>query len=333
MKGKFNTNRDFGVEIEFLRKTSVSQEKIAEALRDAGITCFVEGYNHETRNYWKIVGDSSVYNTLRGYEGHNEIVSPRLNGRGGLVELEEVLKVLNNLDCKVNFNCGIHVHHDVTEKMREGSKQAKKFLFNLIKWVGKFEHCIYKLVAPSRLDNRRFSVPVRQTFEGFNTYTTFENNSKKLDKVLKRDVNRKYGRDNNTTICNQETYPTLQQYRSCGLNLRNVWTRGSIEFRYHNGILNFEKISNWIVTTQAMVNVVENKGYVCLKHVEKGKVGFNKFLVALGFTATGRDNLVEKAKKYNRIRFRELSQRELEYQNHNDYSYVADGLRTIGSVQ
>ena len=59
MKGHFNNERDFGVEIEFLRPSQTTQEEIANALRGMGVECRVEGYNHTTRTHWKIVSDSS----------------------------------------------------------------------------------------------------------------------------------------------------------------------------------------------------------------------------------------------------------------------------------
>ena len=54
-------------------------------------------------------------------------------------------------------------------------------------------------------------------------------------------------------INNNQPSPSVQYNRACGLNFRNVWTRGSVEFRYHNGSLNFDKIVSWIVFTQAII--------------------------------------------------------------------------------
>ena len=323
MKGQFNINRYFGVEIEYYRPSQTSNSYIATCLQALGIETQLEAYNHETRPHWKIVSDSSVDSPPSGYTGYNEIVSPKLKGLEGLKSLKKVLEVLNSLDCKVNYACGIHIHHDVTNIFEGNKKESKKFLFNLIKWIAKFEHCIYKLVSPSRLDNRRYSTPVRESFNGFAS----DNKTNEINKLIKKDVARKhreYG--NGVTTKNRYASPSIQRVRACGLNLKHVWTRGSIEFRYHNGSLNYNKIEAWIVTTQAIINVVETKGYVCLKYVENGRTGFNKFLVALGFTQSNRDGLVEKTKKYNRKRFKELSARESEYSRYNSYDFVSDGI-------
>ena len=55
----------------------------------------MEGYNHTTRPYWKIVTDASV-----SHEGL-EIVSPVLKGQDGLNQLEKVLKALNQVELRL----------------------------------------------------------------------------------------------------------------------------------------------------------------------------------------------------------------------------------------
>ena len=105
---KFNNEKGFGVEIEFLTpygdngasKTRVARE-INTALRGLNNGCRVESYNHITRPQWKIVSDSSV-NSEPGYLGDNELVSPILRGQNGKEQLKVVLQVLKRLGSKVN---------------------------------------------------------------------------------------------------------------------------------------------------------------------------------------------------------------------------------------
>ena len=80
-------NRRFGVEIEAYNCT---RERLARELREAGISVAVEGYNHDTRNHWKLVTDGSL-------SGSNtfELVSPILEGEAGLRELQKVCWVLD----------------------------------------------------------------------------------------------------------------------------------------------------------------------------------------------------------------------------------------------
>ena len=89
----------FGVEIEIL--STVDRSAIATALQAEGINAVVEGYNHRTQHYWKIITDGSC-----GWE----IVSPILSGEQGLNELKKVCETLTRIGCKVDKSCGIHVH-------------------------------------------------------------------------------------------------------------------------------------------------------------------------------------------------------------------------------
>ena len=341
-KGKFNENRGFGVEIEFLRSTRVSKINISEAIQDKGIECEVEDYNHITRPHWKIVNDVSVNANMSGYTGSNEIVSPILYGEEGLKQLKTVLDVLKDLNCKVNYTCGIHVHHDVTDIVVQGKKQGEKFLSNLIKFVAKYEHLIYKLVSPSRLDNRNYSTPVRREYFRRNDTVT-RNNLKSMLTRVKRDCTRKYR--NGNYIGSTQTYPRVQINRACGLNFRNVWTRGAVEFRYHNGSLNFDKISSWVAVTQAIINSVEDTKAVQMTYVPNNVSGFSSFRGAIGFIrrsgvdpsvgSFNRCSVVKKANTFLQRRFKGNLSRVSDYAAYSQYSYVKDGLqlnRRIGAA-
>lgn len=327
-KGNFNNNRGFGVEIEFIRPSNVSKQSICDALT---VTCEVEGYNHITRPHWKLVTDCSVHENssqdARGLVGDNEIVSPILYGENGFAQLKNILDTLNELGCEVNYTCGIHVHHDVTNKMVEGREQSQKFLANLIKFVAKYEHLIYKLVSPSRLDGRGYSTPVRQEFFA-HTSTLNKNSVARMVATVKDNCISKYRYG--TEINNNQPSPSVQYNRACGLNFRNVWTRGSVEFRYHNGSLNFDKIVSWIVFTQAIINTVEETNAVQMNFVPNNYKGFTRMRKAIGFvSSSNRDDVIKSTSSYILKRFKELSAREDDYlKNSRQYSYVQDGLTT-----
>lgn len=94
----------FGIEIEAY---NCDMRRLARELQDAGITVAVEGYNHTTRENWKLVTDGS----LQGNDTF-ELVSPILVGEAGLKELEKVCWVLDLCDARINDSCGLHVHLD-----------------------------------------------------------------------------------------------------------------------------------------------------------------------------------------------------------------------------
>jgi hypothetical protein len=95
--------RTFGIEIEFRRPTSrrLEPETIAAALRQAGLNCQAENYNHHNRPHWKLIHDAS---------SDRELVSPILSGPEGLAQVRTAMKVLRELGCKVTRSEGMHVH-------------------------------------------------------------------------------------------------------------------------------------------------------------------------------------------------------------------------------
>ena len=84
------TSKKFGIEIEFV---GASLESVAYAIRSAGVDCYVESWNHITREHWKIVTDSSL-SSQGGWAG--EIVSPILQGEAGVDALKKVCAALNS---------------------------------------------------------------------------------------------------------------------------------------------------------------------------------------------------------------------------------------------
>lgn len=135
----YSFNHRFGVEIEAY---NCSRERLARELQDAGIQVSVEGYNHDTRNHWKLVTDSSL-------EGRDtfELVSPILVGEEGLKELETVCWVLDACDVKVNESCGFHVHMDASDFNMDAWK-------NLALSYKHIERIIDSFMPRSRRDNR-----------------------------------------------------------------------------------------------------------------------------------------------------------------------------------
>ncbi len=217
----FNTERTFGVEIEFVGDAY----SVKEAVNQLGIECEVEGYNHATRNHWKIVTDASVRPTGRQTGRGLEIVSPILRGIEGLEQLKRVCQGLENAGAKVNRTCGLHVHHDAQDFTTEAFK-------NIIKIYQRFEPVIDTLVSNSRRENN-------------NTYCASVNNryfAYALEGATARDVIDR----------------TCGRYRK--LNLQSFVTHGTVEFRQHQGTMEFEKIANWIKLTQAMVERAVTRG-------------------------------------------------------------------------
>ena len=123
----------FGVEIEILN--TVDRSAIATALQAEGINAAVEGYNHQTRHYWKVITDASC---------GLEVVSPILSGEQGLNELKKVCEVLTRLGCKVDKTCGLHVHIGADTLGVDRVKSTIK------RWLGNESQNLDSIQPPSR---------------------------------------------------------------------------------------------------------------------------------------------------------------------------------------
>lgn len=98
-------NRKFGIEMEI---AGINRQTALAALRAVNVKVEDEGYNHTTRNHWKLVPDGSVRNGF-------EVVSPILSGEAGLAEAEIVARALDDAGATVNSSCGLHVHFDASD--------------------------------------------------------------------------------------------------------------------------------------------------------------------------------------------------------------------------
>lgn len=101
----------FGIEIECRRPQAWNhvsrdsvQERVAQALRDAGLRASSESYNHTTRSHWKVIYDAS---------SDIEVVSPPLSGEAGLRDVKTVMRTLRTLGFRVSASEGMHVHVDM----------------------------------------------------------------------------------------------------------------------------------------------------------------------------------------------------------------------------
>ena len=91
-----------GIEIECF---NVDKDAFIAAAHSKGVKVVSEGYNHTTRNHFKVVRDGSIQGNLP-----IECVSPILKGKNGMKSLKAVCDSLNESGARVNKSCGLHVH-------------------------------------------------------------------------------------------------------------------------------------------------------------------------------------------------------------------------------
>lgn len=215
---KFNRDLKFGVEIEV---TVRSESELVRKLEERGIKVVDVNNTHEVvENGWKIVYDGSVesYGSYRGIE----IVSPPSNN---VDELQIVCEVLKEVEAKVNSSCGLHVHHDINDLKR-------KQIMRVYNFYNKYEKSINLMFSKRRIENR-YCRPVSKIINKVNSCDT------KYE--LLRDIAGK-GRSGYYNNCRYYT-----------VNLRSYLYYGTIEFRQHNGTIDFGEIAMWIAFTHKII--------------------------------------------------------------------------------
>lgn len=195
--------------------TTADREEVASLIRGKGLECSSERYNHRTsRTAWKVITDSSC---------GSELVSPILKGREGLRQLKIVTEALKEAGAKVNRNCGLHIHHDVND-------YNAKQMVNIFAYYTRYEKALDSLMPNSRrANNNRYS---KSLYNG--------NQPQELLDHLK---------EVKTISELQRTWNT----RYLKVNFQSYVTYGTVEFRQHSGTIEYEKIYNWILLTQQIV--------------------------------------------------------------------------------
>jgi hypothetical protein len=208
--------RKFGIEIE---ATGLAMSKVVEALTAVGIRAAVDGYNHTTKTYWKVVSDASLSGT-----DCFELVSPILEGERGLMEVAIVADALERAGAKVNGSCGFHVHVDGRDLTVDQLKRVSKM------WL-KYENCFDALVGASRRRNL-YCKSITSKFTGV------VHGFRVIDSA----------QDLRQLICavNGDGPQSGHSTRYHKLNLESMLRHGTVEFRQHGGTVNGEKMVNWV---------------------------------------------------------------------------------------
>lgn len=215
------TDRTFGVEIECI---GVNAHVAAQAIRDAGVLCEVEYYNHYTRDHWKIVTDASVRDAT-GAPGI-EVVSPILQGERGLRELKLVADALNVSGGTANRTCGLHVHVGARDLTIDQIKMV-------VKRYTAHEEAIDAVMPRSRRGNGNSYCKSMNVFSS--NYGAQLENIRDLVSFQGRSWDRFYK-----------------------LNLAAFIRQGTLEFRQHSGTVQAEKIVNWVLFVLNFVEVSRN---------------------------------------------------------------------------
>jgi len=217
----------YGIEIETIGQT---RETVARAIatvvggtprRAGGPSCY-DTWNVVATDgrTWKVMADSSL---SAPFHLQAEVVSPILT-YPDMETLQEVVRAVRGAGAKVDASCGIHIHVDAARFDARG-------LGNLVKIVNKQEQLIEHALGMNERRRRTFC---RGIDAGF--LARLESGRPRTLEALNETW---YGYRNNAP----EHYDSTR-YR--GLNLHNVWFRGTVEFRWFDSTLHAGKVNAYI---------------------------------------------------------------------------------------
>lgn len=217
----------FGIEIETIGQT---RERVAQAIQQVvGGTvqhvgtpfCYDPWQVTDARGrVWKVMADASL-SAAKHLQA--EVVSPILTYED-VEELQQVVRAVRGARAKVDASCGIHIHVDAARFDARG-------LRNLVKIVNKQERLIEHALGISAARRARWCRGIDQAF---------------LDKIEKQrprdlqEMNRAWYGYHNTA----PTHYDSSRYH--GVNLHNVWFRGTVEYRWFDATLHAGKVKAYL---------------------------------------------------------------------------------------
>lgn len=190
-----------------------------------------------------------------------EVPSPILKGEAGFAELKEVMDFLKSKGGVVSRSDGLHIHHDAPDF--RGNKVAIGRLVD--SWVNNKDN-IGAFVAKSR----HGSAVCRDLGTG-GQYNMGEDSIEFI----------------------KENRPHSRYY---SLNIRSLYDKGTVEFRWHQGTLNYDDAEAWIKFGQAFLNSVQQR-----KHPISCASSPDELVRRVRVHPSVRPTLEKKARRFERV--------------------------------
>ena len=179
-------------------------------------------------NFENILVDNNLSNFRIGRDGSEwEVKTPILQGPTGFKKVKRFLEIVNDMGARVSMqNDGLHVHHDAPEFIDRRNKES---LVRLVENWYTNQNQIMSMVH--RVRRNGWACPVWNEHDVYNL-----KNQHQSDWY--------FGRKN--------------------LNISALQRHGTIEFRLHEGTLNYEEVLSWVRFGQSFINKAldETDGYL-----------------------------------------------------------------------
>lgn len=199
--------RKFGIELETVGESAETYSQAIDFIRESGTDIFNSSYNHDTREYWKVLTDGSLCGAYP-----RELVSPPFTSEEQAIKsIRDICEGASVTNMQVDVHCGFHIHFDISDL-------TPQEVARVVKFYSAYEDEIDKLHSYSRRGSR-------------NTY------------CVSIDASRMNGRE----IRTMQDLANIYSSRYYKVNLQAYLRHGTLEFRQHGGTLNFTKIWFWMM--------------------------------------------------------------------------------------
>ncbi len=264
------TNRLIGIEIECVvpiigsGENSDVQRLLAQVLTNQGIRSIARSYTQQAVpsgcklavEHDMSLRDESKYAGLRWSK--IEVKTVPMAWREVEEVLPQALEIICYCGARVNYSCGLHVHHHLPEVVER--PEVVRSLQHL--WW-RFHKVMYGVVAQSRQANTYCHAPQQAD-------------------ATQYDDCRSYAR-----LCGA----LRQVNRFNGLNLTNLASenRRTVEWRLHSGTVDWEKIRAWVLATQRWTeHAVSRNCHYKPDPMPNTQAGLNALLVTTGLKGNSR---------------------------------------------
>ena len=270
MQATINATRRIGVEVECILpiigvgENVDVQRLLADVLTRQGLPAVCRGYSHHPLPPGTLLAvehDSS----LRDEERFSGIRWAKVELKTAPLqwaELERVmppaLEIVNYLGARVNVSCGLHVHHHLPEVV-----ESPQVVRNLQHVWWRVHQIVFGLVAPSRRNNQYCRRPTPDEAVLFDSVRSYE----RLCAKLRR----------------------LDRYAA--LNFTNLLSpeRQTVEFRVHQGTVDWQKLRAWVLFTQRLVeHAVARSCQLTPEPLKNSRAGLNAMLITVGLKPNSR---------------------------------------------
>lgn len=264
----------FGLELEF---TGITRRRAANLVAEVlgGTTHYKGGVYKEFHIHtpdgrkWKIVYDSSIKkqaSTSGRWTGEEcELVSP-ICYYDDIEPIQETIRRLRKGGARINDSCGIHIHLD-------GGEFNATSLRNISNMMHSKQDMLYR------------ACQVRNAHSGYHYSQKLKPNYiERLNKEKPKSINELHSiwysenRDDD-----RSTTSHYHKSRYNGLNLHNLWYRGTVEFRIFNSTLHAGEVKAYIQLALAMGHKAKNAKRMSPKQTasKNEKFTFRTWLLSL----------------------------------------------------